>query len=207
MIFSYGFLEDDMETAKDLFLGLDIPDDDPLRRAKQVASSSAPGVRLIDGPTGLHWESDYVWLICVNEEDGLEIKVAQLVDGSQELQTTWKEEDLKDSSRLKELLQQDPLWNVYQLRAVAILQNRVGEQLEALYGSETLTQELAASSTIREKPKSLALRLRRLEADLLERFYEYFEAEKLKLAQTEEVSAYLSRSTGSDGGEPDDDFS
>lgn len=34
MLFSYGFLEDEMETAKTLFLSLSIPDDDVAKSAK-----------------------------------------------------------------------------------------------------------------------------------------------------------------------------
>ncbi|KAL8688660.1 MAG: hypothetical protein Q9224_004825, partial [Gallowayella concinna] len=34
MLFSYGFIEDTMTSARELFLDLDIPDDDPLKVAK-----------------------------------------------------------------------------------------------------------------------------------------------------------------------------
>ena len=36
MLFSYGFIEDTMISAKELFLDLDIPDDDPLKPAKKA---------------------------------------------------------------------------------------------------------------------------------------------------------------------------
>jgi hypothetical protein len=69
-IFSYGFLEDSMASANVVFLDLDIPDDDPLRPAKIYVCNAAPGVRLVDKKDNIEWESDFVWLVVVNEEDG-----------------------------------------------------------------------------------------------------------------------------------------
>jgi len=69
-IFSYGFLEDTMASAKVVFLNLDIPDDDPLRPAKIYVCNTAPGFRLVDKDDKIEWESDFVWLVVVNEEDG-----------------------------------------------------------------------------------------------------------------------------------------
>ena len=90
MLFSYGFIEDGVDSARDILLGLDIPADDPLRQAKKAVTKDPPGVRLIDDEEGLKWESEYVWLICVNEEDGLELQYLQSVTGDRELQASWK---------------------------------------------------------------------------------------------------------------------
>lgn len=177
MIFSYGFLEQDMDSARDIFLDLQSPDDDPLAKAKRAVASSAPGVRLFRSTDHLRWESDFLWLLCVNEEDGLEIQLAQTVDGVQELSLTWQDRHLNNEAELKSLLQAHQFWDVYQLRAVSLLQERVETQLRLLYDSEEVIHEKAKKVAVRASPKSLALRLRSLEFGLLEQFYEHFENE------------------------------
>lgn len=70
-IFSYGFLEDTMSSANAMFLNLDIPDDDPLRPAKIHVCNTAPGFLLLEKADHIDWEGDFVWLVVVNEEDGM----------------------------------------------------------------------------------------------------------------------------------------
>jgi hypothetical protein len=70
-IFSYGFLEDTMSSANAMFLNLDIPDDDPLRPAKIHVCNTAPGFLLLEKADQIDWEGDFVWLVVVNEEDGM----------------------------------------------------------------------------------------------------------------------------------------
>jgi len=163
-MFSYGFLEEAMTTAKVIFLDLDIPDDDPLRPAKMYVSTAAPGFRLFEQNGTIAWESDYVWLVVVNEEDGLDFKIRQTMDGKREIQSFWKEREL-DTVKLREQLEEDPSWDVFQLRATVLLQNRVDAQIETLKGSSHTKRE----ATVREVPWTLAERLRSLELDMLER--------------------------------------
>ena len=68
MLFSYGFIESTVTSARELFLDLDIPDDDPLKLAKETVATAAPGFRLFLHGDSTDWESDWVWLPCVNEE-------------------------------------------------------------------------------------------------------------------------------------------
>lgn len=165
MIFSYGFIEDSVTSAKVLFLDLNIPDDDPLRAAKLAVSTAAPGFRIFEKGDRTDWESDFVWLVCINEEDGLAFNFLQTNDGETELRSFWKDGELEDTSKLKELLQSEPLWDVYRLRAVFLLQTRVEAQLQALQE----TQFPERSNGIREMPWQLAGRLRKLERGLLEK--------------------------------------
>lgn len=175
MIFSYGFIEETMENARDILLGLDIPDDDPLKRAKQTVAASAPGVRLIHSAAkGLTWESDFIWLVVVNEEDGLQFQIAQTVDGGQELEVAFCDKPLQDITKLHDLLKNSPMWQVYQLRAVSVIQNRVEDQLRALMSAEA---EAENDKPIAYSLKGLALKLRILETEMLERFYEFLEDE------------------------------
>lgn len=175
-IFSYGFLEDSMDSAKVMFLDVEIPDDDPLRPAKMFVSTAAPGFRLYDKAEGVDWESDFIWLVIVNEEDGLDFKVRQTIDGKREIQALWRDGELDDTSKLREYLLGDPLWDVYQLRATVLLQSRVDAQIEVLQASEPLRKD----QSIRAGPWRLADRLRALELKMLERAVEAFESQVRK---------------------------
>lgn len=147
MVFSYGFIEESMTSARELFLDLEIPDDDPLKRAKKFISTSAPGFRLVDKADGISWESDYVWLSCVNEEDGLDFRVLQTNDGNRELKAFWKEEELRDSTQLKDALEADPMWEVFRLRATALVQDRIEAQARLLFGSDEEIRTMGESSS------------------------------------------------------------
>lgn len=148
-----------------MFLDIDIPDDDPLRPAKMFVSTAAPGFRLFEDGDSVAWESDYIWLAVINEEDGLDFKIRQTIDGKREIQAFWKEQELDDTTKLREYLRDDPAWDVFQLRATVLLQNRIDEQVESIQASQGLTQDL----TVRDVPWRLAERLRKLEFDMLVR--------------------------------------
>ena len=144
-----------------MFLDLDIPDDDPLRPAKIFVSTAAPGFRVFQKESHIEWESDFIWLVVVNEEDGLDFKVRQTIDGTREIQAFWKE---LDTMKLREYLQEDPAWDVFQLRAAVLLQQRVETQIETLQETQTAKRE----ASIRDVPWRLAAQLRRLELEMLE---------------------------------------
>ncbi len=177
MIFSYGFIEQNMDTAKELFLDLEIPDDDPLKIAKQAVSKSAPGFRLFSKGEATSWEGDFVWLICVNEEDGLDFLVKQTTDGGKELEVRWKDSVLADVALMKELLCQDPMWDVFELRAIAVLQDRVQVQLNMLNASELETQGSRGMPGVSPYVWETATKLRELERALLSRANQDFEEE------------------------------
>lgn len=185
MIFSYGFLEQDMVTAKELFLDLDIPDDDPLKFAKKAVSRSAPGFRLFSTGGATSWEGDFIWLICVNEEDGLDFQVKQTNDGRKELEVHWRDGVLADIGCLKELLTRNPLWPVFQLRAIAILQDRVQLQLSTLNATEEQAQSARDSPDVSLDVWKTALRLRELEWGLLSKADQDFEQVVRRVSEVE----------------------
>lgn len=154
-----------MTSAKVMFLNIDVPDDDPLRPAKMFVSTAAPGFRLFEKDGVIDWESDFIWLVIVNEEDGLDFKVRQTVEGKRETQSLWKDTELDDTRKLREHLQEDPLWDVYQLRATVILQGRVDAQIALLNKVGNPPRQ----ATVRQFPWSLAERLHTLELSMLER--------------------------------------
>ncbi|KAF2126801.1 SET domain-containing protein [Dothidotthia symphoricarpi CBS 119687] len=188
-VFSYGFLEDSMISAQVMFLDLDIPDDDPLRPAKIFVSTAAPGFRIFEDKKNgtIDWESDFIWLVIINEEDGLDFKIRQTIDGKKEIQAFWKDRELDDTLKLKEYLQDEPLWDIFKLRATVLLQNRVETQIETLQEMQSVKRE----TSIREIPWSLAKRLRSLELDMLQRAEATLESQKSTLIESEVVQRYL----------------
>jgi hypothetical protein len=162
-----------MASAKVMFLSLDIPDDDPLKPAKIFVSTAAPGFRIFEKADETDWESDFIWLVVINEEDGLDFKLRQTIDGKREVQALWKDQELDDTSKLRSYLQEDPLWDVFQLRATVLLQNRAETQIEALHDNQHPNRE----ASVRDVPWRLAERLRSLELELLERAVASFEGQ------------------------------
>ena len=189
MLFSYGFIESTMKSARELFLDLDIPDDDPLKLAKKAVSQSAPGFRLFLRGESTDWESSYIWLLCVNEEDGLDFKLLQNNDGERELQASWKDEEITDMSNLVTLLQLEPLWDVFELRATTTLQSRVEQQLLILDGSKASSDKPLAVGDIENDIRENAMRLRDLEETLMLRAYGDLEA---KVFQNRVWDTYMS---------------
>lgn len=168
MLFSYGFLEESMAFANELYLDLDIPHDDPLKIAKKHVSKAAPGFRLFKGDKTVGWEGPFVWLLCVNEEDGLEFKITRSNDGERELKVFWNESELIDVGELESLLQRDPRSDIFQLRAAVVLRDRIAQQLSALqtnqieetkvpFATEESAQRFQAATTLRLLEETLLL--------------------------------------------------
>lgn len=179
MIFSYGFLDEHASSAREIFLGLSIPGDDPLRVAKIRCAQEAPGVRIyVDDSNQVHWESTFVWWACVNQEDGLDFHVERRLDGDMELQALWKDTPL-DAGALKSVLLQDHLRDVFVLRAVVMIQQRIEEQGTRLTASEDGFQNIHWSDQleIRGSVYQTIGKLRTLEMELLGRAYGQLEEE------------------------------
>lgn len=192
MIFSYGFLEDGISDARDVFLDLAMAEDDPLGRAKHAVASCAPGVRLSNRSGRVTWEGDYIWLICLNEEDGLQFRVVQTIDGDRQLEALFKDKPLESTARLKEYLQVDLLWEVYRLRAVSIIQDRVEQQLKVLYSVADGGGDCdeVGDSQVRQRPREFAMRLRDLETRLLEQAYEDLEGEVCMVCISADITGF-----------------
>ena len=177
MLYSYGFIEDTMISAKELYLELNIPDDDPLGKLKRQVAKVPPGFRLYlqtqDDKTG--WEGAFVWLCCINEEDGLEFKELQDSNGERELQASWKDQDISNFESFTEILKNEPTWDIYQLRATVLLYERVTQQLLRLEKSEKYVQELWGSEDFDDNVYDKAMKLRDLEQTLLLQAFEEFD--------------------------------
>ncbi|KAI7503517.1 SET domain-containing protein [Hortaea werneckii] len=198
MLFSYGFLESERKSAETLFLSLSIPDEDPYKPAKLQTADCAPGFKLIDAGDGeIDWKGEFIWLLCVGADDGLRFELARTVDGEgEEMQSFFGDEELTGgTAQLYSLLGKSELWDVYRLRAVALLQQRVFEQMQLLYGTQEEAEgvEHGEDTDVRTPVFENIMRLRKLEFELMERAYEDFERQKLELAESEVVRRYLAK--------------
>lgn len=144
MLFSYGFI-DESSTPKALVLPLEPFPDDPLGKAKLAAFAGKPVVRISVNQDYVEWECPFLYLMCLNEEDGLDFKVLQETDGSRsQLRVFWQESDVTDTTdTFESLIGGHSLKDIFKLRAVALLHDRIRQQLERLYGSEETLQSLA----------------------------------------------------------------
>lgn len=171
MLFSYGFLEETMTSAKELYLDLDIPNDDPLKIAKMLVFKTAPGFRIFSQGDTIGWEGPFVWLLCVNEEDGLEFKVLQSNDGERELRVLWNDCEIADVSGLELLLQADPKWDIFKLRAAVILRDRIAQQLSILKASTVDPTKVSFVTQQSAQIWHLITKLRDLEEELMHQAY------------------------------------
>lgn len=181
MLFSYGFLDSKMESAEMLFLSLTFPDDDPSAEAKMNIADCAPGFKLVDAGDGeIDWTGDFVWLLCINFDDGLRFELARTTEGEEEIHGFFQDQELVEgAAQLRRLLANTDLWEVYRLRAIAILQQRVFDQLQVLYRTQDDFAEIAhgEGTEIRDSAFENAMKLRELEFDFMNTAYEWFEKE------------------------------
>ncbi|CAZ81753.1 unnamed protein product [Tuber melanosporum] len=199
MVFSYGFLDPSKDMALWLVLDLQGLPDDPLGFAKQAVFKSAPTLGIYDLGHTVEWASHFIWLMCVNEEDGLSFRVLQETTGERHLQVLWDSKEVEDIAKLVDLLGDSSLWPIYQLRATALVQDRVETQLARLTESE---EEIAwitdqESFNIGSQELHVATRLRTLERALLEKALKVLETQKERLLGSEVVQTYLMQVQGS----------
>ncbi|GAB1193592.1 hypothetical protein APSETT444_002813 [Aspergillus pseudonomiae] len=212
MIFSYGFLDQERSGAKQIYLNLDIPEDDPLIMAKKRVCKAPPGLRLFDSPTAergsTNWDSPFVWWLCVNQEDGLEFEVLQTNDGGRELKVSWKGEEIRDPDDLKAFLIKDPLWDIFQLRAVVTVLDRLESHFLILRETQIMVEEINHNEDMlalfRPEVYSTINSLRELEGKLLEKGIEDLAQQRQDLMASEAVTAYLTQQQSDD---VEEDFS
>jgi hypothetical protein len=177
MLFSYGFL-DAMSESGSLVLPLEPFPDDPLRIAKLYAFGEQPRIHVSVNKQGVpKWESAFAYLMCVNEEDGLEFRILQDVEGNQEMRVFWLEEDVSDKTKdFEALIQSHEISEVLKLRAVTVVQGCLQKQLEKLIPSEEVAA-LYNNPAIGEERKTATTALRRIEMAVLEKVVEGLEKE------------------------------
>ncbi|ORY63027.1 uncharacterized protein BCR38DRAFT_344875 [Pseudomassariella vexata] len=188
MLFSYGFIDSDA-TAKSLVLPVEPTEDDPLAKAKLHVFGTPPTLQIHDSEDGVpQWTAPFIYLVCLNEEDGLNFALLQENDGSRHLRLHWQEEDVTDRAHeLTALIDGHELRQIFELRAVTLIQERVEQQIKSLRDSHSN----AMPGIVRAEILQTALHLRNLEADLLERAARALEDQKTRLLADNSVIAYL----------------
>jgi hypothetical protein len=178
MLFSYGFI-DEKSTSQGLTLTLEPFPDDPLGKAKVAAFVETPTVRAFEKDGSLVWESPFSYFLCLNEEDGLDFKVLQQIDGSRsQLRVFWQGADVTDATtNFKSLIKDHELKDVFQLRVVALLQERLQQQLERLYESEENVESLSTMILVVPEHQASATKLRKSETAILEKIYKNLDTE------------------------------
>jgi len=196
-----------MPSAKQVWLDIDIPNDDPLALAKKHAARSAPGFKVFQNvdetgsnchklalnPTGdsmpVYWEGPYVWLINVNEEDGLEFKLLQTNDGETDIQIFWKETVVDELSNLEIMLSKEPFYEVFKLRVMTMLRDRMQDQIARLENSKGALLDIHEASGVETTNYSNAMTLRKLEGNIMAQAYEGFIEQVKQIFGTDEFSS------------------
>ncbi|KAJ6109179.1 hypothetical protein N7486_001413 [Penicillium sp. IBT 16267x] len=209
MIFSYGFLDCDMMETTQIMLDMDFPEDDPLGMAKEMICKDNPGIRVSasqdpatanltssNGPEKIIWDSPTVWWSSVNEEDGLKIGIAQTTDGGKELEAHWKGEKIQSPDQLHHLITIDPLVDIFKLRAVVLVLERLEAQLSLLNETNLVLDHLRKNPTVlssmfRREIFEMVSPLRQLEGTLLQKAVEELMRQKNELIKSETVASYL----------------
>ncbi|KAI5462563.1 hypothetical protein BGZ63DRAFT_217644 [Mariannaea sp. PMI_226] len=193
MLFSYGFI-DAKHAVHKLVLPLDAMPGDPLGQAKLHIFKEKPVLQLSRTEGGLKWSSTFAYLMCLNEEDGLEFRVLQGTDGERQLKLFWQEEDVTGRARdFEALIQGHPLQQVFRLRVVVVLHELVSMQLTQLGSGFSLDrlEPLRRSGQVREECIQEAAKLREVEQRILELAVETLDQQRTHLLADDHVVAYL----------------
>jgi hypothetical protein len=188
ILYSYGFIEMKMASAKGLFLDLAVSNNDPLGTLKGRIFE-VRGVKLLEKDGHIEWSSDFVWLLCVNEEDGLSLLPPS--GDHREPKMLWKGAQ-EDPSKLRRHLELDfKMWEIYQLRAITLIQERIELQLSTLEEVEVGRVPHGDGMTVRQRCWELAVKLRELESKLLKQARAQMNRQTRDLLDSHNVQRYL----------------
>lgn len=189
MLFSYGFI-DAGTTVTSVVLHMEPMDDDPLAKAKLHVFGAPPTLRIEDAEDGVpNWSAPFVYLMCLNEEDGLRFGLLQETDGTRQLKLFWQEEDVTDiADTFHSLIRGHELRQIFELRAVTVVLERLEQQLESLKAHVDAER---MPGLARAEMLQSASHLRRLELDLLGRTARVLEARRDNLLAEDSVVRYL----------------
>ncbi|KAI1662562.1 SET domain-containing protein [Daldinia decipiens] len=202
MLFSYGFI-DPNSAARSITLLLEPLEDDPLAVPKLHAFGTPPKLKLEEDESGVpHWIAPFVYLMCLNEEDGLRFRVLQETDGSRHLKIFWQDTDITDvSNTMKYLISDHELHQIFELRAVTVIMGIVQQQLEQLISTQNEDSVVELAST--EVYQAIS-QLRSLETSILQKSIQVLDEQRDHLLQDDTVVEYLTM-MGSGQNDPDAD--
>lgn len=202
MLFSYGFIDID-SAAQDLMLPLEPIPDDPLGMAKLRIFRAPPTLKLSRSDGELTWHSPFAYLMCLNEEDGIDFRVIQDKDGERELRLFWQDEDVTTcADDFESLIGSHPLKQVFRLRVAAVLHELVESQLTRLRAGVPHDQleKPQEAGLIRGECLQAAVLLRDMEARILESATEALDKQvRSNMHCLPYVIVWVRKSSSSDG--------
>ncbi|KAG5996734.1 hypothetical protein E4U52_005950 [Claviceps spartinae] len=206
MLFNYGFV-DPSSTVSTMTLHLRPLPDDPLAGAKAHIFNGAKVVKLSseegneEQDRRCTWDSPFIYLMCLNEEDGLSFQLLQDTEGNRSLRLFWQEDDVTQrADDFENLIKGHELCQVFRLRAVTIVLQTVEEQLAGIRsGSRDAESEASqADGTLRSDCIAATRLLRDVEKKLLIKAVESLSHERDALLADDHVVAYLGLAESSD---------
>ncbi|WXC57350.1 hypothetical protein SNK03_003268 [Fusarium graminearum] len=216
MLFSYGFIDNE-STVEGLNLPVKVLPDDPLGKAKLHIFGSLAYLKLSRSDGEVSWQCPFAYLMCLNEEDGLEFKVLQGEDGGRELRLFWQEEDVTAQvGRFEDLIKDHPLCQIFKLRVVSVLHEVVSDHLVELSSeiSHDELEPLRRDGLVRDECIQAAEKLRGVEAGVLESAAVALDKQRTHLFADDHVVAYLGSMEAAQNGQAsgieandEDDFS
>ncbi|KAH6683035.1 hypothetical protein B0J14DRAFT_556300 [Halenospora varia] len=193
MLFSYGFIDDTNQNMSTLALPLEPMADDPLGRAKIAAFVGKPLVEIMIDRDSVRWESPFLYFMSLNQEDGLEFMILQENDGSRSpLRVFWQDNDVTEvTDTFESLIETHDLNDIFKLRAVSLLQDRLNQQLQRLDDTEETVKSLPILVQVHQDVQKNALQLRKTETSILQKALSAVDAQKTRLLESEVVLRYL----------------
>ena len=180
MLFSYGFIDPEA-AVESLVLPLEPFGDDPLGKAKLFAFKDLPKVHVAHDKdsSAVSWSSPFAYLMCVNEEDGLDFRVLQDSEGGRQLRVFWRGEDVTDRVQdFETLIENHEVPTLIKLRVVTVVQERLQQQLERAQNFADLSSlPIGDFDLVRDECRQAASLLRSIETGLLEVVIEDLEKE------------------------------
>ncbi|KAI0108303.1 SET domain-containing protein [Daldinia grandis] len=211
MLFSYGFI-DPNSAARSITLLLEPLEDDPLAIPKLHAFGTSPKLKLEEDEDGVpRWTAPFVYLMCLNEEDGLRFRVLQKTDGSRHLKIFWQDIDITDvSNTMKDLIHDHELHQIFELRAVTVIMGIVQQQLEQLISTQSGDSVVGVAST---EIYQAIFQLRSFETGILQNSIEVLDEQRDQLLRDDTVVDYLTmmgsgqNDAGAEAAPDEEDFS
>ncbi|KAG5953322.1 hypothetical protein E4U53_006056 [Claviceps sorghi] len=207
MLFTYGFV-DPVNAGSAMTLPLHPLPDDPLARAKAHIFNGAKMLNLSfkadseaeeEGIRRCTWHSPFVYLVCLNEEDGLSFQLLQDTDGGRNLRLFWQDEDVTErAGDFEALIRDHKLYQVFRLRAVMVVLQTVEDQLDGIRGDPRDAELglLQIAGKLRPDCIVAAKALKDVEEKLLAEALEALRHERDALLTEDDVVAYLGSAEG-----------
>ncbi|KAK2609261.1 hypothetical protein QQS21_002196 [Conoideocrella luteorostrata] len=201
MLFSYGFI-DLANAVYTMTLPLDPFPDDPLSRAKTHVFGGLPALTLsqteaegdAEETVVVKWHAPFVYLMCINEEDGLSFQLLQDTEGGRQLRLLWQGDDVTDqANNFESLIQSHALCQVFKLRVATVLHQTVEDQLAKINSGPPNSQLelLQEAGVLRPECVAAANALKSVESKVLQGALNVLDHEKATLLADDHVVAYL----------------